>query len=92
MSPGAATFKHEAKDCIQRLTASLAGAMARQDRAAINKALATAETGIKLCRMCPFQIGVVDPDGDILGKVSREKRGAAQFLGLRFICSGRENP
>ncbi len=85
LSPGAATFKHEAKDCIQRLTASLAGAMARQDRAAINKALATAETGIKLCRMCPFQIGVVDPDGDILARYPEKKEGLLNFSGYGFF-------
>ncbi len=84
LSPGAASFKHEAKDCIQRLTASLAEAVAQRDPAAINKDLATAETGIKLCRMCPFQIGVVDPDGEILARYP-EKKGLLNFSGYGFF-------
>ena len=85
MSPGAASFKHEAQDCIQRLKASLAGVVARQDPAAINMALAKAEPGIKLCRMCPFQIGVVDPEGDILARYPEKKEGLLNFSGYGFF-------
>jgi len=85
LSPGAASFKHEAQDCIQRLKASLAGVVARQDPAAINMALAKAEPGIKLCRMCPFQIGVVDPEGDILARYPEKKEGLLNFSGYGFF-------
>ena len=85
LSPGAATFKHEAQDCIRRLTASVAGAVALRDPAAINKALAKAEPGIKLCRMCPFQIGVVDPEGDILARYPEKKEGLLNFSGYGFF-------
>ena len=81
MSPGAASFKHEAQDCIQRLKASLAGVVARQDPAAINMALAKAEPGIKLCRMCPFQIGVLDQHADILARYPEKKEGTLNLSG-----------
>ncbi|MGO9581059.1 MAG: hypothetical protein ACLP2P_16810 [Desulfobaccales bacterium] len=77
LSPAAASFKQEVKACLQRLTAPLPGPVARQDLPAINKALLEmAEPSIKLCRMCPFQIGVVDLHGDFLGRYPEKKEGA----------------
>jgi hypothetical protein len=82
LSPAAASFKHEIKDCIQRLAAPLAGPVARQDAQAINKALlAMAEPAIKLCRMCPFQIGVMDLNGDILARYPEKKEGILNLSG-----------
>ncbi len=81
LSPGAANFKQEVKDCITRLVAPLAGVMAQQDLPAVNKALAKAEPGIKLCRMCPFQIGVVNQTGDIVARCPEKKEGTINFSG-----------
>ncbi|MFZ0050859.1 MAG: hypothetical protein WAK96_03725 [Desulfobaccales bacterium] len=81
MSPGAASFKQEVKDCIARLAAPLAAVVARQDAPAINKTLAMAEPSIKLCRMCPFQMGVLDQHGDILARYPQKKEGTFNFSG-----------
>jgi hypothetical protein len=81
LSPGAASFKQEVKDCIARLAAPLPGVVARQDTPAINKTLAMAEPAIKLCRMCPFQMGVLDQHGDILARYPEKKDWAFNFSG-----------
>ena len=82
LSPAAASFKQEVKACLQRLAAPLPGPVARQDVPAINKALlAMADPAIKLCRMCPFQIGVLDQHGDILARYPEKKEGTLNFSG-----------
>jgi len=85
LSPAAASFKQEVKDCITRLVAPLAGVVARQDVPAINKVLATAEPSIKLCRMCPFQIGVMNQVGDIVARCPEKKEGSFNFSGYGFF-------
>jgi hypothetical protein len=85
LSPAAASFKQEVKDYIARLGAPLAGLVTQQDAPAINKTLAMGESAIKLCRMCPFQIGVLDRHGDILARCPEKKRGAFNFSGYGLI-------
>jgi hypothetical protein len=76
LSPAAASFKQEVKAVLQRLAAPLPGPIARQDLPAIHKALMEmVEPSIKLCRMCPFQIGVLDQHGDILATCPEKKEG-----------------
>jgi hypothetical protein len=82
LSPAAASFKQEVKACLQRLAAPLPGPVARQDVPAINKVLlAKVDPAIKLCRMCPFQIGVLNQVGDILARYPEKKEGAFNFSG-----------
>jgi hypothetical protein len=82
LSPAAASFKQEVKACLQRLSAPMPGLVARQDVPAINKSLlAMAEPAIKLCRMCPFQIGVTDQHGDILARYPEKKEGTLNLSG-----------
>lgn len=85
LSPGAASFKQEVRDCIARLAAPLAAVVARQDAPGINKTLAMAEPSIKLCRMCPFQMGVLDQQGDILARYPEKKEGTFNFSGYGLI-------
>jgi len=67
LSPGAATFKQEIKSCLTNLSASLMEPVAKQDLAGIRTALEKAESpAIKLCRLCPFEIGVTDQSGETL--------------------------
>lgn len=67
LSPAAATFKHEIKTCLANLSAALMKPVAKKDVAAINAALAKVESpAVKLCSLCPFQIGVLDQLGDAL--------------------------
>src|SRR5208337_663395 len=85
LSPAAASFKQEVKDSIARLAPALAGLVARRDAQAINKTLAMAEPAIKLCRMCPFQIGVLDLSGDTLARYPEKKEVTFNFCGWGLV-------
>jgi hypothetical protein len=67
LSPAAASFKHEIKSCITNLSAALMEPVAKKDVAAINAALEKVESpAVKLCRLCPFQVGVLNSVGEAL--------------------------
>lgn len=67
LSPGAASFKHEIKNCLTNISASLMEPVAKKDVAGIRAALEKVESpAVKLCRLCPFEIGVTDPSGETL--------------------------
>lgn len=67
LSPGAAQFKHEIKNCISDLSSALKGPVSQKDVPAINAALEKIESpAVKLCHLCPFQIGVLDKYGEAL--------------------------
>jgi hypothetical protein len=65
LSPAAATFKHEIKTCLANLSTALMEPVANKDVAAINAALSKIESpAVKLCSLCPFQIGVMNRSGE----------------------------
>ena len=67
LSPGAATFKQELKSCFDNLTASLMEPVTSKDQAGIRDALEKVESpAVKLCRLCPFDIVVLNPSGETL--------------------------
>ena len=67
MSPGAATFKQEMKSCLSNIAAALMEPVAKRDLAEIRAALEKVESpAVKLCRLCPFEIGVTDQSGETL--------------------------
>jgi C4-dicarboxylate-specific signal transduction histidine kinase len=67
LSTGAATFKQEIMHCLADLETALKEPVARKDKVAINAALEEVESpALKLCRMCPFQIGILDRYGQAL--------------------------
>ncbi|MBU4233455.1 MAG: hypothetical protein KKD99_02970 [Proteobacteria bacterium] len=67
LSPGAATFKQEIKSCLTNLSATLMEPVAKHDLPGIKAALEKAESpAVKLCRLCPFEIGVTDASGETL--------------------------
>jgi hypothetical protein len=67
VNPGAATFKQELKACLTGLSVTLIEPVTRKDMAGIMAALANVESpAVKLCRMCPFEIGVLNPVGETM--------------------------
>lgn len=67
LSPGAANFKQEIKSCLVNLSGSLLEPVAKRDLPAIKAALEKIESpAVKLCRLCPFEIGVTDQSGETL--------------------------
>jgi hypothetical protein len=79
LSPGAATFKKEVKSCLDNLVLSLLEPVARKDVAEIQAAMEKAESpAIKLCRLCPFEIGVLNPSGETLASYPGKGDGKPQ--------------
>jgi len=67
LSPAAAAFKKEVQECLDRLCQGVVGAIVKGDVAAINETLKHLEPeALKLCRMCPFRIGVLDKNGETM--------------------------
>jgi hypothetical protein len=67
MSQAAANFKNEIKTCLANLFPALMEPVANKNIAAINAALEKVESpAVKLCRLCPFQMGVLNQFGEIL--------------------------
>jgi hypothetical protein len=67
LNPGIATFKQELKSCIDSLAITLMEPVIRKDLAGIRDALEKVESpAVKLCRLCPFEIGVTDASGETL--------------------------
>jgi hypothetical protein len=85
LSPGAATFKKEVKDCIAGLSAPLVEPVFRKDVAAITATLNEVEPkAIKLCRMCPFRIAVMNQLGETLA-VHPPKDKAGNFSSYELV-------
>jgi hypothetical protein len=80
LSPAAAAFKKEIKDCIARLSQPLGEPLVQGNLAAIQDILKKNEPdAVKLCRMCPFRIGVLDVQGDTLTVYPFKKDAMGSF-------------
>jgi GAF domain-containing protein len=67
LSPAAAAFKKEVRQCIQEFSNAVMEPLAKNDVAAISAALEKVEPkALKLCRMCPFRIAVLNQHGEAL--------------------------
>ena len=67
LSPAAASFKKEVQECLDRLCQGLVGSILKGDVDALNETLKKVEPeAIKLCRMCPFRIGILNKNGETL--------------------------
>jgi len=79
LRPGAATFKKELKNCIDNLAVSLMEPVLNQDLPGIRAALEKIESpAVKLCRLCPFEIGVLNPSGETLAAYPAKGDGKAK--------------
>ena len=79
LNPGIASFKQELKSCLDSLAVTLMEPVARKDLAGIKAALENVESpAVKLCRVCPFEIGVLDPSGKILSAYPVKGDGKAK--------------
>jgi hypothetical protein len=86
LSPAAAAFKQEVKECIGRLVKPLIDPVLKGDSAAINEALKKTEPeAIKLCRMCPFRMGVMNRNGDTLAVYPPRKDAHLDFYQYEVV-------
>jgi len=87
LSPAAAAFKQEINECIAKLVKPLIEPVLKRDSAAINETLKKIEPeAIKLCRMCPFRMGVMNINGDTLAVYPPQKNAHLDFHNMRW-CS-----
>ena len=67
LSTGALAFKKEVKLCLDKLAVDLVEPIANRDVNGIKATLQEIEPqAVKLCRMCPFSIGVLNRYGETL--------------------------
>ncbi len=79
LNPGIASFKQELKSCFDSIAITLMEPVARKDVAGVKAALEKVESpAVKLCRLCPFEIGVLDPSGKILSSYPVKGDGKAK--------------
>jgi hypothetical protein len=92
LSPAAANFKAEIKECIGRLAKPLIEPILNRDTAAINETLKKTEPeAIKLCRMCPFRIGVMNQKGDTLAVYPPKKDANLDFYSYEVVQQALKN-
>jgi len=80
LSPAAANFKAEVKKSINLVSKPLAELVVKKDKAAIGETLKKIEPeAVKLCRMCPFRMGVLDNQGNTLAVYPPKKNTQLDF-------------
>ncbi|MEW6387148.1 MAG: hypothetical protein AB1491_06505 [Thermodesulfobacteriota bacterium] len=86
LSPAAALFKKEVKDCVNRLATALIQPVAAGNKAAILATLDKVEPEtIKLCRMCPFITAVLNQQGDILATHPPRPHTTRNFADYKLV-------
>ena len=92
LSPAAATFKKEVQDCLDRLCQGVVGAIVKGDVAAINETLKRLEPDtIRLCRMCPFRIGILDQSGNTLTVYPFKPEAVGDFTNYDVVVQTLKN-
>ncbi|MFZ5453665.1 MAG: hypothetical protein ACOZF2_17550 [Thermodesulfobacteriota bacterium] len=86
LSPAAARFKHEVKECLDLVTKPLIGPLSRKDAAGIHAALKKTEPeNLKLCVRCPFRMGVMDVEGNSLALYPQRKNADLDFYKYEVV-------
>jgi hypothetical protein len=92
LSPAAAAFKKEVQECLDRLCQGVVGAIVKGDVAAINETLKHLEPeALKLCRMCPFRIGILDKNGDTLTVYPFKAESVGNFSSYEVVVQTLKN-
>lgn len=87
LSPGAAAFKKEVKDYLDRLSGPLVEPILQRNVKAINATLQKIEPeAVKLCRMCPFTMGVIDGNGNTLTVYPYKKETKGDFSQYQVVA------
>jgi hypothetical protein len=80
LSPAAARFKQEVKECLGLVAKPLIEPLLKKDPAAIHETLKKTEPeNLKLCVRCPFRMGVMDMDGNSLALYPATKEANLDF-------------
>lgn len=86
MSPGAAAFKQEVEMVQKKLSGSLVEPVSRGDKELVVTIIQkTMVDGIKLCRMCPFFLGVLDKNGVIIATYPSQEKYQKDFSDYQVV-------
>ncbi len=86
LTPAAAAFKKEVQECLDRLCQGVVGAIVKGDVAALNETLKHIEPeALKLCRMCPFRIGILDKTGETVTVYPFKAEAMANFSNYEAV-------
>ena len=86
LSPAAARFKQEVKECIGLVVKPLIGPLSKRDAAGIHTALKKTEPeNLKLCVRCPFRMGVMDMYGNSLALYPPRKNTTLDFYRYEVV-------
>jgi len=92
LSPAAAAFKKEVQECLDRLCQGVIGALVKKDVAALNETLKKIEPeALKLCRMCPFRIGILDQHGDTVTVYPFKAEAMGNFSSYEAVAQTLKN-
>lgn len=86
LRPGATEFKKEVLACIAKLKTDLVAPLEKRDIPALNDTLKEVEPqAIKLCRMCPFRIGILNHEGHTLTVYPPKQDALANFSNYEVV-------
>ena len=92
LTPKAAAFKKEVQDCIDRLCQGLVEPIQTKDEKSITAALKNLEPdALKLCRMCPFRIGILDKTGETLSVYPYKAEAMGNFSNYDVVVQTLKN-
>jgi len=92
LSPAAAAFKKEVQDCLDRLCQGVMGAILQKNVEALNETLQHIEPeALKLCRMCPFRIGILDKNGETLTVYPFKAEAMGNFSSYAVVAQTLKN-
>jgi len=92
LSPAALAFKKEVQVCLDRLCQGMADSILKRDVAALNETLKKVEPeAVKLCRMCPFRIGILDKDGQTVTVYPYRTEAMGNFSSYEGVATTLKN-
>jgi hypothetical protein len=92
LSPAAAAFKKEVQDCLDQLCHGMVEQIEKKDIAGLNESLKHIEPeALRLCRMCPFRIGILDKTGDTLTVYPFKQEAMANFSKYEVVVQTLKN-
>jgi hypothetical protein len=92
LSPAAAAFKKEVQDCLDRLCQGVVSSVVKGDVEALNETLKKIEPeALKLCRMCPFRIGILDKNGETVTIYPYKVEAMGNFSSYNVVAQTLKN-
>lgn len=86
LTPAAQAFKKEVKQAIDMVARELVAPVSRNDVPATNAVLAkTMPSSLKLCRACPFMLGILDHQGNLLAVYPQKEASSRHYSDYKLV-------